>query len=307
MERPTDLNRLDLPTLFDALNPPAALDALFALARAEDLGLVGDVTTTAMIRPGASGEARLVARAPGVIAGLQAVGPLFLVFGAAVETRWEVRDGDRVWAGRALGSLAGPLRDLLVLERTLLNLLSRLSGVATLTAAFVERVTGTKARICDTRKTTPGWRGLEKYAVRCGGGFCHRVGLHDAILVKDNHLAGIPLSRLAATLTERLTAAREKWPLRFVEVEADSLDQLDAVLACPPGLIDMILLDNMDAATLGRAVAARDERRPNVLVEASGGVRLDTVAAIARTGVDRISAGALTHSAAALDLALDVA
>jgi nicotinate-nucleotide pyrophosphorylase (carboxylating) len=193
------------------------------------------------------------------------------------------------------------MRALLAIERAALNFLQRLSGIATLTAEFVRRVEGTGARIFDTRKTTPGWRVLEKYAVRCGGGTNHRVGLHDSVLIKDNHLAwlaggGDPVGRAIARSRAGLPAGT------VIEIEVDSLAMLDRALDCNP---DIVLLDNFTLELLAQAVGLRDAKKPAIPLEASGGVSLDTVRAIAETGVERISVGALTHSAPALDIALD--
>jgi nicotinate-nucleotide pyrophosphorylase (carboxylating) len=202
--------------------------------------------------------------------------------------------------------MEGPLRGILLLERTLLNLLGRLCGVATLTGAFVARVRGTRARIRDTRKTTPGLRALEKHAVRCGGATPHRFGLFDAFLAKDNHVAGMAPSRMAREIRRGVESARRRHALRFAMVEADSLAQVEALLRLPAGVVDAILLDNMPLASLRRAVARRDLLAPRVRLEASGGVTLRSVAAIARTGVDFISVGAITHSAPQVDLSLEV-
>jgi nicotinate-nucleotide pyrophosphorylase (carboxylating) len=301
-----DLDALPLEGLFEALTGDGSLARLLRAARDEDLGGGGDVTTASIVPAGATARAHLVARAGGIACGLRAV-PAVLEAFAARAVRWSPSsaDGSRCRAGEALGVIEGDLAAILALERTLLNLVGHLGGVATATRAFVDAAAGTRAAICATRKTTPGLRGLEKYAVRCGGGTLHRLGLHDAALYKDNHLAGVAPTRLAAVLTAAVRAARRS-PLRFVEVEVDDLAQLRAVLAIEPGLVDMVLLDNMPPALLAEAVAIRDEIAPRVLLEASGGVRIDTVSAIAATGVDRISVGAITHSAPALDVALDV-
>ncbi|HEX8199535.1 MAG TPA: carboxylating nicotinate-nucleotide diphosphorylase [Isosphaeraceae bacterium] len=275
--------------------------ALIALALAEDLGTVGDLTAQATIPPDARGAARFVARAPGVIAGLPVVALLAARFELAEGWREAVRDGDRVERGTELARISGSMRALLGLERTALNFLQRLSGVATLTARFVAEVAETPAVILDTRKTTPGWRILEKYAVRCGGGRNHRIGLFDAVLIKDNHLAW--LAAAADPIGRALAAARAQSPPgTIVEVEVDTLDQLDRALECAP---DIILVDNLGPEALAEAVRRRDDRAPGVLLEASGGVTLATVGALARAGVDRISVGALTHSAPALDIGLD--
>jgi nicotinate-nucleotide pyrophosphorylase (carboxylating) len=198
------------------------------------------------------------------------------------------------------------MRPLLSAERVLLNFVQRLSGVATQTHRYVQAIAGTAARIYDTRKTTPGWRLLEKYAVRCGGGQNHRMGLYDGLLIKDNHLAAIPLPQLAAQLNQIVQTSRREAPSRFVQVEVDRLEQLREVLKVEH--IDSVLLDNMDCPTMVQAVQMRNQagRQGTLALEASGGVNLTTVRAIAETGVERISVGALTHSAVSLDIGLDV-
>jgi len=224
-----------------------------------------------------------------------------------------VDDAGQVAAGRTLATLAGPARSLLTAERILLNLVGRLSGIATLTRRFVDAVQGTGARIYDTRKTTPGWRRLEKYAVRMGGGHSHRTGLFDAILIKDNHLALAAESEGADRLTpaeavrrarefvETMPAAQAAAPMP-IEVEVDTLEMLEQVLSAQP---DLVLLDNMSPEQLKRAVSLRDRLAPRVELEASGGVTLENVAAMAKSGVERISVGALTHSAVSLDVGMD--
>jgi nicotinate-nucleotide pyrophosphorylase (carboxylating) len=290
------------------------------LARDEDLGpsvpgrrsIDGDVTSAAGIEPSVAGAADLAARQGGTIAGLAIIPDLLEVFGTAARWTPHAEDGEHVAAGTCLGRLDGPLAEILSVERTLLNIVARLSGVATRTAEFVAKLDGLPTRLLDTRKTTPGMRVLEKYAVRCGGGFCHRIGLYDALLIKDNHIAGIPPDRLAAVVhaaVDRARAAAMKsggGGLRFAEVEVDSLDQLRALLNARGAGADIILLDNMSAAMLREAVRMRNESGCRVLLEASGGVRLDTVRALAETGVDRISVGGLTHQAVSVDLGLDV-
>jgi nicotinate-nucleotide pyrophosphorylase (carboxylating) len=231
--------------------------------------------------------------------------------------RWtpQVEDGALVAPGACVAKIEGPARGLLTAERTLLNFLGRLSGIATLTRKYVQAVSGTKARIYDTRKTTPGWRRLEKYAVRAGGGCNHRTGLYDAVLIKDNHLAfaagAASGGRLAFSPADAIRKARhwvaDRIPGRarsemIVEIEVDGLEQLEEVLAAGP---DLVLLDNMSPAQLRQAVALRDAHWPEIELEASGGASLETVRAIAETGVDRISVGALTHGAASLDVGLD--
>ncbi len=304
---PRDLNALPLPALYARLRDTGLVRRLLELARDEDLG-PGDLTSALSLPEADRLDAAVVARAPGVVAGLAAVPDLLAVFGGDCRFIPRARDGDRVAAGDRLGTLAGPARAVLAVERTLLNLLGRLSGVATAAAAYVAVLDpGSTAKVLDTRKTTPGLRVLEKYAVRCGGGSCHRLGLHDAVLVKDNHLARVPLARLADWAADAARRARAlATPPAFVEFEVDSLDQLGRLLRVEPGLIDIILLDNVSPPALARADALRRELNPAILLEASGGVTLGTIGSISRTGVDRISVGAITHSAAALDVALDV-
>jgi nicotinate-nucleotide pyrophosphorylase (carboxylating) len=276
-------------------------EVLIDLALAEDLGQSGDLTAMVTIPSEARGAARFVTRAEGVVAGLPVVAILARRFELGVSWQPLVDDGDRVPPGTAIARVAGSMRSLLALERTALNFLQRLGGIATLTARFVAQVAGTRAVILDTRKTTPGWRALEKYAVRRGGGRNHRIGLYDAILIKDNHLAWLAAG--GDPIGSALAAARAHAPPgAFVEVEVDSLEQLDRALECGP---DIILVDNLGPEALAEAVRRRDRLAPGVLLEASGGVTLATVAALAKTGVDRISVGALTHSASALDIGLD--
>jgi nicotinate-nucleotide pyrophosphorylase (carboxylating) len=280
-------------------------EALLDMAIAEDLGTAGDLTADATIPASARGGARFVARAGGVIAGMPVLELITVRFGVRPFYNPLVRDGDRVEPGAPIAEVHGPMRNLLAMERTALNFLQRLSGIATLTARFVAEAASarTRAVILDTRKTTPGWRALEKYAVRCGGGTNHRFGLYDAVLIKDNHLAWLAHLGHADPVGSAVAAARSHAPAgTVVEVEVDTLDQLDRALACGP---DIILVDNLGPDRLAEAVRRRDERAPAILLEASGGVRLDTVAALASTGVDRISVGALTHSAPALDIGLD--
>jgi len=360
-------------------------NAILRLAIAEDLGDAGDRTSLALVAEDAVGWAVVQSRRPGVVAGIPGAAAAL----AAVDPRlrWKPRLEDGCWieAGGCLGAVEGPTRGLLAAERIVLNLLGHLSGIATLTRQYVDAVAGTKARIYDTRKTTPGWRRLEKYAVRCGGGWNHRGGLDEAILIKDNHLAvvgqvfnpsqerqvdvgqvcnlsqerqgdvgqvcnlsqerqgdvgqvcnlsqerqikNLPHNQqvknlphdpqLASPLHKERCAFRSpaeavqraKQYVRQhaagldipIEVEVDTLQQLDAVLAAGP---DLVLLDNMGPMQLTEAVAMRDARNPAVVLEASGGIDLDSVRVIAETGVDRISVGALTHSAPALDIGLD--
>jgi nicotinate-nucleotide pyrophosphorylase (carboxylating) len=271
------------------------LAALVARALAEDVG-AGDVTTEATVPEGARGRARIVQKQPGVVFGLEAVAETMRQCGVdsidslVVEGQWR----ESVPADVALAT--GPAAGLLAAERTALNLLGHLSGIATLTARFVDAVAGTGARILDTRKTTPGLRRLEKQAVAAGGGINHRAGLFDAILIKENHVA------LAGGLAEAVEAAREARPDLELEVECRNLDEVAAALAAGAG---RLLLDNMSPAQLRQAVAARDAAEgPRPDLEASGGVDLQSVREIAEAGVDMISVGALTHSAPRLDLSM---
>ncbi|NYZ13937.1 carboxylating nicotinate-nucleotide diphosphorylase [Azospirillum sp. RWY-5-1] len=274
---------------------PLILDEIVRRALQEDLGLAGDLTSNAVIPPGIRLEARLVARQPGVIAGVEAASLAFRTLDPGAEIRVAVPDGGLADAGATLVDVRGDARALLTAERTALNLLCHLSGVATATRGLVDAVAGTRSRIVCTRKTTPGLRALEKQAVRLGGGHNHRFGLGDGILVKDNHIAA---AGGIAPAVERVRAAVGH--MVKVEVEVDSLDQLATVLALP---VDAVLLDNMPPDLLRRAVAMVDGR---MVTEASGTVGPKTVRAVAETGVDIISAGWITHSAPILDIGMDV-
>lgn len=283
---------------------PAEADASLALIRLalhEDLNEAGDLTSQAVLPAELAGQAIFVARAPGVVAGLPVVALVLREVSADLTLHCLVKDGTHMARGDSLAVASGPLRALLTAERTALNFLQRLSGVATKTQQFVAAAAGTQAKILDTRKTTPGWRVLEKYAVRCGGGHNHRMGLYDGILIKDNHLAA--MAQAPQAITRAVAAARSalKKPVPL-EIEIDGLPQLAEALACQP---DMVLLDNMSLNDMRTAVAQRNALAPGVLLEASGGITLERVADIAATGVDRISVGGLTHSAPALDIALD--
>jgi nicotinate-nucleotide pyrophosphorylase (carboxylating) len=214
-----------------------------------------------------------------------------------------LEDGQAVQRGDRLATIVGSMRAILAMERTALNFLQHLSGVATLTRKYVDAVAGLKARILDTRKTLPGWRLLEKYAVRCGGGDNHRIGLYDGLLIKDNHLKGMQIADCRLQIEKTVAAAkRMASPGIIMEVEVETLEEFDVALRCQP---DIVLLDNMSLEQMREAVRRRDAAAPGIRLEASGGVNLATVRAIAETGVDRISVGALTHSAPALDIALD--
>jgi nicotinate-nucleotide pyrophosphorylase (carboxylating) len=283
------------------IHPDAFLSSLAigeAVARAldEDLGRAGDITSIATIPENAKAHAVMVARQAGVIAGLPLAIATFQKLSPDLQIHGCVRDGAAVAAGVHVLTLLGPARAVLTGERTALNFVSRLSGVATLTSEYVRHTAGTKLRICCTRKTTPGLRALEKYAVRCGGGFNHRFGLDDAILIKDNHIA---VAGGVRAVLERARAASGH--LVKIEIEVDTLDQLREVL--DTGLADAVLLDNMDIPTLTQAAKLAQGR---VALEASGGVTLASIAKIATTGVDYVSSGALTHSAPNFDIALDI-
>lgn len=285
------------------LHPPRPLLVeLVARALTEDLAPLGDLTA-ALLAPDLTGAGSFTARRSGVVAGAACVDEVFAQLDPAVCVRWQHRDGDAVDAGARIADIDGPLRSILTGERTALNFLGHLSGVATLTRAFVDAVeaTGSDTRVWDTRKTTPGLRGLEKAAVRAGGGANHRGNLSEWVMLKDNHLARVGL-------TDAVRAARAAWPGRTVHVECDRLEQVIEAVAAGAGAV---LLDNMSPEQVGDAVAAVDAAvaagaaRP--LVEVSGGVTLDTVAALAMPGVDCISVGALTNSAPVLDIGLDLA
>ncbi len=287
------MNDLLLPGAFLA---PSVIDDAVTRALAEDLGRAGDITSAATIPPGTKASGVIEARKPGVIAGLACAAEAFRRLDPALTFRAHLSDGAVVKEGTVLADVEGSAHAILGAERVALDFLGHLSGIATLTAAYVAKTKGTKAKIVDTRKTTPGLRALEKYAVRCGGGVNHRFGLDDAVLIKDNHIA------IAGGVAPALMRARAAvGHLVKVEIEVDSLDQLAEVLKT--GGADAVLLDNMDTAALKRAV---EMVAGKLVIEASGGVTLDTVAAIAATGVDVISVGALTHSAPNLDIGLDL-
>lgn len=280
------------------------LGILIDLALAEDLSDDGDVTSRATIPTAARGRAAFVARAPGVLAGLEAAERVCLRVDHTLRFAAMRQDGYRVGKGETVATVEGPMRSILTAERTALNFLQRLSGVASLTRQYVDAVASLPVQVLDTRKTTPGWRLLEKYAVRMGGGANHRVGLYDTVLIKDNHLAAMrgTTHGMANEIEAAVAEARAMFPKLPVEVEVDSLAQLDQALTGRP---DIVLLDNMTVDQMREAVARRNAAGPGVRLEASGGVNLGTIRGIAETGVDRISVGALTHSAKALDIALD--
>ena len=274
-----------------------ATDAIVRMALIEDAPW-GDLTSQALIPAEATITAHLVAREPGVLCGQDIVSTAFSLTDHTIHVEFAINDGESFVAGAILATIHGPARSILQAERIALNFTQRLSGIATSTAAYVAETAGTHARITDTRKTTPGLRLFERYAVRCGGGHNHRFSLSDAFMAKDNHLAILANS---PTLTESLLAARAALPhTTHLEVEVDNLNQLDSVLAAN---VDTILLDNFSLEDLRTAVHHINGR---ALIEASGGITLHSIRAIASTGVDLISVGALTHSPRALDLGLDI-
>ncbi|MGE3109669.1 MAG: nicotinate-nucleotide diphosphorylase [Phycisphaerales bacterium] len=346
--------RPDLEAIFARLTESGLVRRLIQLAAEEDLGErwsdgpSADITSRACIAGEAPATAAIVARESGVLAGVRVVPQVLQAMAPDVLFQARAADGHPVSQGQHIGLLAGPARQVLAAERTLLNFLGRLSGVATLTSRFVSEATHAARHaglprapaILDTRKTTPGLRALEKYAVACGGGGCHRIGLYDAVLIKDNHLAGVALADLPAFLTAASAKARAialertraltpahpsgdprppvaamflpnpprgggPSPLAFVEAEVDTLEQFAAIIGAGGCGLDIILLDNFTPDLLRRAVKMRNSGGLPILLEASGGVSLDTVGFVAATGVDRISAGQLTHSARCLDVALD--
>lgn len=286
--------------VLDAGDLEVAVRAAVRRGLEEDLADIGDVTTDAIVPPDRVGRADLVARADGVVAGTALVAATFDLVDPRVTADLEVSDGQAVAAGQRLGTVAGPLRAILTGERTALNLLTHLSGIATCTRAFVDAVAGTGCVVRDTRKTTPGLRLLEKAAVVAGGGVNHRVGLWDALLVKDNHVAA------AGSLELAVRRALDRGGGRHVQVEVTSIEEAEAAIAA--GARDL-LLDNLDPLTTQRAVLrVRDLEAAHgrVLLESSGRIDLDTVRDHARAGVDRVAIGALTHSAPQLDIALDM-
>ena len=276
-----------------------AVERIVRLALEEDAPW-GDLTSQTLVPADARVKASLVAREPGILCGTALFTAAMQLTDASVSVSFDRKDGDSFQAGDVLATADGSARSVLQAERVALNFVQRLSGIATLTSRFVEQIAGTGARIVDTRKTTPGLRLFERFAVRCGGGFNHRFSLSDAVMAKDNHLAVLTATG-SGGLTEALKAARMQLPhTTHFEVEVDRPDQIEPVLAAG---VDTVLLDNFSLADMRAAVQQINGR---ALVEASGSVRLDTVAEIARTGVNIISVGALTHSVRSLDLGLDI-
>ncbi len=275
--------------------PDVILDPIVRLALQEDLGRAGDITTDATIDANSSLKAHIVARQPGRLSGIDAATYTLKLVDSSVDFKVTKTDGESLDPNGCVGVLVGKSRSILLAERVMLNFLGHLSGIATLTETYVKKVSHTTAKILCTRKTTPGLRAMEKRAVVCGGGTSHRYGLDDAILIKDNHIAA------CGSVTDALKRAKSYvGHLRKIEIEVDTLEQLEEALVSEP---DVVMLDNMDTRTLAQAVALIDGR---CISEASGGVNLNSVSAIAETGVDYISVGALTHSAKNLDLGLDI-
>ncbi|MCX5683584.1 MAG: carboxylating nicotinate-nucleotide diphosphorylase [Planctomycetota bacterium] len=300
-KRPTatiPMERLRIRAL-DSLQP------LLTLALDEDIG-PGDLTSDVLIDTQAAAKGEILAKADGVVAGLLFVPSILQRVDARLQFKAEFQDGDRIARGTVLGRIDGPVRPLLTVERTVLNFLQALSGIATFTSLFVAAVAGTDAIILDTRKTTPGWRYLEKYAVRMGGGTNHRTGLHDGVLIKDNHLAIRAPNHMGETIAGMVREARSRISGEIpIQVEVEEVGYLEEVLRSGP---DVVLLDNMGVPMIREAVAMRDRMFGDggPALEASGGITLDNVRQVAEAGVDRISIGALTHSAPTLDISLEV-
>lgn len=276
----------------------ANLKRLVRAALAEDLGRAGDLSTTFFLPKDRQYRAYVKAKADGVLCGMVPATEALRQACPRARIKWLVKDGARLRPGQIVARLTGP-RGILTAERTMLNFLQRLSGVATLSRRYADAVRGTRAKVYDTRKTLPGWRALDKYAVRCGGAENHRMGLYDMVMLKDNHLAGASPEELS----RRIAAFRRRHPRVPIQVEANSLDQLRQALALKP---ELILLDNMGAPLLRRAIALARRLSPRVKLEVSGGVDLNTIRALAKLGPDRISVGRITHSAPALDLSLKI-
>lgn len=308
-QRLPDPNMLTLNEFAQQLRRGGLVDRLLNLARDEDLGTPPhDWTGELMFKANDTRRVVMRSRQAGVVSGLAFLPDLISVFTSPgeLDAQARIKDGDAIAPGSELAVLEGNARQIVAIERTLLNLISRMSGIATRTSQFVDLIKGSDARICDTRKTTPGLRAIEKYAVRCGGGSTHRMGLYDAVLIKDNHVAGMTPEEIATSLRQAAYTLEEHGArLQFVQIEVDTLDQLERVLGVCSGVVEIILLDNMAPSQLKAAVKLRDEMGVEVLLEASGGVSEHTVAEIAQCGVDRISVGGLTHQAQSLDLGLD--
>ncbi|HAH46388.1 MAG TPA: carboxylating nicotinate-nucleotide diphosphorylase [Planctomycetaceae bacterium] len=287
---------------FDDLQKNAAT-TLIKLALEEDLQQTGDLTCQAMIDPSDQAEIQIVARQQGILAGSPITSLIFNELDRTVTCTHHLSDGDTLEPGSVVTTCAGPLASILIGERTVLNFLTHLCGVASLTARYVKAVSGTNATILDTRKTLPGWRVLEKYAVAAGGGTNHRMGLYDGVLIKDNHLAGWASRTTQPTIAAAIQQARESVNgQKPIEVEVDTLDQLADALQAKP---EIVLLDNMSPEIMKQAIEMRNANSPSTLLEASGGITMESIRSVAETGVERISVGALTHSVISLDLGFD--
>ncbi len=286
----------------------SACRELFQRAKSEDIREAGDITSLATLPDNPLGEVVFRIRQPGIIAGISSLPLAAAAYDPELSVELKVQDGQAVEAQQELAIARGPAISLLAMERPALNLLCRLTGIATLTHEWVQRVSDFPCRIYDTRKTVPGLRLLEKYAVRCGGGYNHRSDLSEAILIKDNHLALAGTKQTPLPPDEAVRRARHYWaekgldPATIIEIEVDTWEQFESAISQQP---DIILLDNMTPELLSRAVVRRNELAPNVQLEASGGVTRSSLPAIAATGIDRVSIGALTHSATQLDIGLD--
>lgn len=278
---------------------------LIDLAISEDLG-TEDITSKLLFKDDRTSKCHIISREEIVVCGMQVAAAILKRYDERLELKVHIQDGKVAHVGNKLGTIEGPLRQMLSAERVMLNFLQRLSGIATTTAKFVRAIQGTKSRIYDTRKTTPGWRILEKYAVRCGGGYNHRMGLYDAVLIKDNHLAELGRD-FYPKLKTIIEEARGLKNIEFIAVEVDHVDdQLNHVLSIPG--IDIVLLDNMGQWQLNHAVEMRNEmcgKDKKPMLEASGNVTLSNVSAIAQCGIERIAVGAITHSAVAVDIGMD--
>ncbi|HWV24306.1 MAG TPA: carboxylating nicotinate-nucleotide diphosphorylase [Thermomicrobiales bacterium] len=287
-------------------HPPSAspfqpdVQAIIELALTEDIG-TGDVTSLATVPADRQASGIMLAKSPGMLSGIEVARQVFQTVDPTIDFEAHLKDGDELTAGTTVATVSGPVRSLLTAERTALNIVQRLSGVATATARYVAGTAGTRAHIVDTRKTTPGMRLLEKQAVMHGGGRNHRFGLADGVLIKDNHLAAIGG---ADRISQAIRRARDFAPHTLkIEIEVTSLDELREALDASA---DIVMLDNMDTETMAEAVTIRDAHDNRALLEASGGITLERIPAIAATGVDLISVGALTHSSPALDISLDL-
>ena len=287
-----------LQQLGQTLLPTDAVRELLNRCISEDGGIEGDITSRSIIQPEASGRFSVHVRGEGVIAGLEPISRGIDIFGNLSMTIC-CQEGEEV-QDETIAHLEGKIQTVLLAERTILNVLGHSCGIATATKQYVKAIADTECVVCDTRKTTPGLRMLDKYAVACGGGVPHRIGLHDAALFKDNHLAG--LDDLKVALQDAFQIAREDQSLKFVEVEVDSLQQLEEVLLLD---VDIVLLDNFSIEQLQRAVEMRSNAAKQPSLEASGGITIETVCDIAQTGVDRVAVGAITHQALWVDIGLD--